>query len=399
MATTQILKLRKQWFKLKAREFIRRYMAGLLVLVIFLPGVAIGDNFKVLMIAATKPLLIVVLGQESWMAQLLWLLFLSAVFIVWARAQRQAISGGAFAEYMQSLPMSEHLKYKNNIIMLLISNHFLWFFTAEGFYFLYQSSQAIIIDSMRYVFLILLFIGMQYAAVFYPKKYYYLILGLFSIIYILPVSNTIQWILAIGLFLALVIFWNRTNTLNEVKFQSQYLGIKSQYKLHLTDNLYLQILFKSGLSSSLFRFAFIAAIMIGFSVSTDHFASLNDNDLRPYAYVLEAIVAYYLSGFYVNFTDERKQMHALFNSLPLKKPFWIMRDLIALMIITLVTHVFYFMWAQHHFNARTLLGLYSFNMLLLWICYPLRIFVKNSQTFISFVVLFMITAITLFNVL
>lgn len=399
MPMSHILKLRKQWFKLRAREFIRRYFAGLLVLIVFLPGVAIGDNFKLFMTAVTKPLLIVVLGQETLTLQFFWLLIISSLFIVWARAQRAAISGGAFAKYMQSLPLCENLKQRNNLYMLLVANHFLWFFIGAGLVFLNQSTNTIVLDNIRYIFLILLLICLQYVSVFKPKNLNFLIVSIISAAYLLPINNSIQWLVVVILFLVLALLIKRLLTFKQRDFSILDSSTYTQQTYKYTHNLYLQILFKSGLTSSLFRLSLIIGTMLGFSFLANHFASLNENDLRPYAYVIEAIIAYYLSGFYVSFADERKLMQALFGSLPLKKTFWLKRDVLALILITLALHAGYFIWAQNQFNSATLQGLLLFNIALICVCYPLRILVKNSQTFISFVVLFIITAITLFNIL
>jgi hypothetical protein len=399
MPSSHILKLRIQWFRLKAREFIRRYFAGFLVLIVFLPGVSIGDNFKLFMTAATKPFLIVVLSQGTLVVLLFWLFIIASLVIVWARAQRMAISGGAFAIYMQSLPLSENLIQKNNLYMLLIANHLLWVFISTGLFFLNQSSNVTVLDNFRYVFLILLLICLQYVSVFKPKKFNFLIISIISVVYLLPTNNTIQWMVLITIFLILALFIKSFVNIKQLNYSTIGSSFNSQKPYEFTHNLYLQILFKSGLSSSLFRFSLIIGIMIGFSLLANHFTSLNENDLRPYAYVIEAIIAYYLSGFYVSFADERKKMQALFDSLPLKKIFWFKRDVLILILIALMLHAGYFIWAQNHFRPETLQGLLLFNILLLCICYPLRTLVKNSQTFISFVVLFSITAITLFNLL
>lgn len=84
-----------------------------MVLAIFLQGVAIGDNFKILLLAATKPLLIVALNEGLFVYKFICILVLISLFVVWTRAQRQAITGGAFTQFMHSLPMSERLKHQN----------------------------------------------------------------------------------------------------------------------------------------------------------------------------------------------------------------------------------------------------------------------------------------------
>ncbi|MCF6299621.1 MAG: hypothetical protein L3J52_00630, partial [Proteobacteria bacterium] len=81
------------------------------------------------------------------------------------------------------------------------------------------------------------------------------------------------------------------------------------------------------------------------------------------------------------------------------KTYWVKRDISVMILITLILHTFYFIWTWHQFTPTTLQGLLLFHVLLLLVCYPLRILVKNAQTFISFVVLFIITAVTLFNII
>ncbi|MCF6264339.1 MAG: hypothetical protein L3J24_12235, partial [Xanthomonadales bacterium] len=322
MSDVKLLLLRKQWFKLKAREFIQRYASGLMVLVLFLPGVAIGDNFRILLLAATKPLLIVVLNEGSFVSKFIWFLVLSSLFIVWARAQRGAITGGAFAQFIHSLPISERIKDQNNIKMLLIANHFLWFFIIAGFYFLNQSSQFMVLDNLRYLFLMFLLVSFQYLSVFRPQRQYFLVMIVLSVGFIVPVNAFFQWILLITLFMSLVFFMKYVLAIKDQKFLTKKSSINKVIENNIAHNIYIQMLFKSGLSSTLFRFGIIALLITGLSLLANHFSLLNDNDLRPYAYVLEAILAYYLSGFYVVFADERKQMKLLFDSLPLQKTYW-----------------------------------------------------------------------------
>ena len=165
----------------------------------------------------------------------------------------------------------------------------------------------------------------------------------------------------------------------------------------LTQNLYYQMLFKATLTSTLFRFGIITGFAILLLLLAEHFIDASNNQLLPYAYVLEALLAYYLSGFYTVFSDERKIMSHLFACLPIKKHFWFKRDVFVVVLGTTIFHAVYFIWLSQLFAIKSLVGLFIYNTLLLLVCFPLRIKVKKNQTFFSFVVLLIITAITIFN--
>ncbi len=397
MTVYPLYHLRKKWFNLKTKEFIKRNIAGFLVLVVFLPGVAIGANFKVFISAISQPFLIVVSVDEAFFIKLIWLTVLSVVFTVWSRAQRLAISGGDFADYMQSLPISNTIKNKTNIKMLLKSNHILWFFIFASFYFLIKIPQTQIVAFFNFGFLLSFLLTTQFVSVFKPKNKFFMTLFLMAFVFITPLPIGLMWLRLLVLSFVLIKLIQGVLDTTERKFEFAQSSPPRLIPNFISANLYVEILFKSGLTSTLFRLSIVFAIIVGFLISANHFIETSNNDLIPFAYVLEALIAYYLSGFFVTFIDERKCMQALFASLPLKHYFWLIRDSFAVLIISLVIHALYFIWAKYYFSSEALLTLLLFHLLLLLICYPLRILVKNNQTFISFVVLFIITAVTLYN--
>ena len=52
---------------------------------------------------------------------------------------------------------------------------------------------------------------------------------------------------------------------------------------------------------------------------SSRFASLNDNDLSVFAFMVEAILAFFISGFYLLFKDKRQEMQEFLISLPMTK--------------------------------------------------------------------------------
>ncbi|MBL4659576.1 MAG: hypothetical protein JKY19_04410 [Alcanivoracaceae bacterium] len=397
LTDNMLFTLRKKWFQLQAKNFIVRYSTGLMVLAIFLPGVAIGDNFNLFMSAITKPLVLISQTQTPFLIKLAWLLVLQAVFIVWARAQRQAINGGDFAIYLQALPINKKIKNKNNIFMLLLSNHLLWPLMFAGLYYLPSMENTELMTVVfRYGFLLLLLITSQFVSVFSIHRTPILILSLLGLGLLIDFGS--GFVLILILFGLLLLFISRL-----LKSQDDYINIKRQItSINLIPsffsyNLYYQMLFKSAYTSTLFRLMIVIFLMLGFSMIAHHFVNISDNNLFPYSLSLEALLAYYISGFFVSFNDERQQMAPLLSTLPIKKAFWIIRDVLVIFIISSLIHMPFYYWQLNYLSSNTLWFMFIYHLSMLLLCYPIRVLIKNSQTFFSFVVLFIITAITVFN--
>ncbi len=397
LMTTPLLKLRQQWFKLKTKEFIARNSAGLMVLVIFLPGVAVGDNFKMLMSALSHPFLSLASLETSFTQKILWLVVLVLVFSVWSRAQKQAITGGAFMQYMRCLPLNSKRKNWDDLNLLMRGNHFLWVVIIASAYFLSQLPTLSLLIVFNYLFLLLLLFITQYSAVFKASNKAIITLVVIALLFALPLQAPLAWLRLI--ILTLVLYFTLINLILKNDYKIAKTNEKAQ-QFHpkvLNQNLYYQMLFKATLTSTLFRFGIIAGFAILLLLLAKHFIAVSNNKLLPYAFVLEALLAYFLSGFYIVFSDERKGMSHLFASLPVKKLFWFKQDVFVVLLMTTLLHAVYFIWISHFFVLKSLVGLFVFNILLLLVCFPLRLKVKKNQTFISFVVLFIITAITLYN--
>ena len=395
MANSHTLKLRQQWFKLKTKEFIARNSAGLMVLVLFLPGVAIGDNFKMLMSGLSQPFLLLAAVDTPFVNKLLWIALLILIFIVWSRAQRLAITGGAFMTYLQSLPLNSKQKNVDDFRLLMRANHLLWVMIFASAYFLYQPTPSLL-TLFNYIFLLFFLFTMQYVAVFKPEKQSFISLGIIALTFIMPLSKNSSWLrlIALALFLvftilSLFVTRNKTTKNNEApRLILPYI---------LSNNLHFQMLFKATLTSTLFRLGLVTGFSTSLILLSQHFIKTSNNELLPYAYVLEAVIAYYLSGFFIIFSDERKGMKHLFASLPLNKLFWVKRDIFVVILMALTLHVIYFIGLSHFFVIHSLFSLFVFHTLLLLVCFPLRTLVKKNQPFIVFVVLLIITVITIFN--
>lgn len=396
MDINTLYKLRKRWFSLMTKEFIKRYFMGIFILVIFLPGVAIGDNFNLLILSITKPFVFISQPHSPFIYKNMWLLVLLAVFVVWSQAQKQATKGGEFTCFQESWPIAESFKRKINVRMLLLSYHLLWpFIIASYFYLPFDNWESFLILVLRNTFLIISLLIFQYILLFkYSLKHLAWIIALL-LLFTLPLKLNFELYRLAACYLLLTVYvfhyLFKENSLSKKYFKIQFL-----FPTILTRNFYSQVLFKSGLTSSLFRFSTIASLMLGFTFSVVYWVE-DFNELMPYYFALEAILAYFISGFYVSFLDQRNSMKDWLITLPIKKHFWALRDIMTLMLLTVILHGLFFVWATNHSEYITLLKAFSYHLFLLVVSYPLRVFLPEKQTFITFVVLFIITAITLFN--
>jgi len=400
--TKDILKLRLKWFHLLAKDFIVRYQMGVLVLVMFLPGVAIGDNFNLFLLAITKPLSVISDSSSNFVIKVLWMLLLQLVFWVWVRAQKLAIKGGEFTLFLTSLPITQTNNNKINIKLLLYANHLIWPLIFVSYFYLEGDSTFEFISSLlRNSFLFLLLFTTQYISLFLASNKIILahfILCLLFLVDLSPTLELLRLLLLVPLWIYLVFYLlKKRQLIIPLSSTVNMLNIGRIIPNFIKANLHYQILFKSGISSTLFRLATLLFLIIGFIVIRHHFAKNNNQDLLPYAIALEALIGYFISGFFVNFSDQRKLMHQLLISLPVKKFFWPLRDILIVTVMSLVLHGFLFIWESQYFTHQTLLLLLVYHFILLLICYPIRILVKHKQTYFSFTILFIISAITIFN--
>lgn len=393
-----LFKSRIKWFGLKTKEFINRYLMGIVVLVIFLPGVGVGENFNLLISFVTKPFALISQPDVSFFIKQISLYLLIAIFVVWSRAQRSAISGGEFALFQNSLPIHESDKKRMNVKMLLLGNHFLWPFIVVSYFYLSADSEQYLITAFHNTFLILLLLSIQYLSVFNTSyKKVGLLIGL-GMVFTLQLDLPYNIYKIVLVFLLWFVFVWRDLFSENVDLMPRFkIGLLTPS--FLSNNFYFQILFKSGLTSSLFRIIVVVLLMFGFTLVINNWVD-DLNDLLPYYLVLEAILAYFMSGFYVSFFDQRNSMKPWFDSLPIKKHFWVFRDLLVVLILTVALHGCFYIWAislSSIAKYQTLLIALVYHLLLLIVCYPIRLFVIKKQTFITFVTLFIITAITLYN--
>ncbi len=396
MSSNQLLELRKQWFKLKAKEFMQRYLAGLLVLVFFLPSVAIGENLYIFLEAISKPLLIISSTEATFTSCVMWLLVVCMIFLVWTRAQSLAISGGEFMQYMQSLPITHMDKLKNSILMLLVSNHFLWAFIAAGLFFLYESSENRTQELIRYLFLTVYLLTLQFVSINKNNTKNYVVLTFIGLFFITPIKPNYEWVRVLTLSIMLIAYMHSLSMRKpNRKADKNKKAIRVPFKIN--KGLYWQFLANSNLISTFFRFSIISFLMCGFALISQHLMGIGGDSLLPYFISLEGLIAYYFSGFFVVFKDQRLQMESLLLSLPVKATFWPSRDILVVFVLTLCAHLLFSFWSVNYFDISILLNVFLYHLFLLIIIYPIRATVKKRQTFISFVILFIITVITLFN--
>ncbi|MCF6289160.1 MAG: hypothetical protein L3J53_08005 [Proteobacteria bacterium] len=396
LANKDLHKLRKQWFRLKAQEFIARYWMGIVILVVFLPGVGVGENFNMLLSVLTKPFAIISDGHSAWFLQQKLLFLLIVIFVVWARAQRSAINGGNFMQYLESLPIKKITKNAINLKILLIGNHLLWPIIIVSYFYLASSEGSFeLLNVIRNTFIIIFLLSIQYVSVFQVSIKNIVVIFAIGLLFTLQLELVfeIYRLLIVYSLLFLFIYYQLYlklfNSPTVFKFANLLPKIFQQ-------NLQLQILFRSGLTSTLFRLVMVVGLMIIFALAKNSMVS-DTRELTPYYMTLEAILAYLISSFFVSFDDQRILLKPWLATLPLKKHFWFIKDYSVVTLLSLLIHLPFYWWASNITNMNLLFNMFVYHLFLLAICYPIRTLMKNHQTLVAFVVLFIITAISIFN--
>ncbi|WP_148101672.1 hypothetical protein [Pandoraea apista] len=97
-----MLSLRLRWYALETSRVLRRHWQVLcLTLMLVLPSMPVFAQARIL----GAPVLAALAPARSAEWQFLWVHALEAVGVLWVLAQRRAISGGAFATFVRSLPI------------------------------------------------------------------------------------------------------------------------------------------------------------------------------------------------------------------------------------------------------------------------------------------------------
>lgn len=393
------LALRVRWFKLKAKEFIQRYAAGLLVVALLLPGVAAGENLNILLTILSRPFVVTSDIKQPFSEKIIWAAVLTIVFLVWAKAQKTAIDGGPFNTYLKSMNLGSRTVKQTDFLMLVIADHFLWVFILFGFCSLFFLDELPVIHIIRYISLVIILIVAQQVIIFADRliraKKLSMVM-LFLLILVLPLPFGLE-----GLRLALLIlglFWIQRGGFVKKTLASTRLGFNhgSIGKRLSKPNFYMQMLFKASFASSCFRALLLVVVMTGFIITAEHFKSINDNNLEPHAFIVTAILAFFLSGFYLLFRDQRLSIAQLLTSLPISRFFWFKRDVLTVVLISTLLQLPYYFWLGNQFNYTTALKIWVFHVVLLLVSYPLRMFNKEP-TFSTLITLMILTIIFVYN--
>ena len=166
MHKNDLLKIRLSWFSLKTKQFINRYFMGVFIVLIFLPGVGISENFDTLLTAICKPFATLSQIDTNFIERQVNLNLLIVVLMVWIQTQKSAIKGGKFTVFLQSLPIKESQKKIINIKMLLLGNHLLWPFVIASYFYIASEHHSTSLEIIRNSFLILLLLSTQYVLMF-----------------------------------------------------------------------------------------------------------------------------------------------------------------------------------------------------------------------------------------
>ncbi|HOP22949.1 MAG TPA: hypothetical protein PK055_06820 [Gammaproteobacteria bacterium] len=345
---SSFFKYRLSWYKLKTREFVLRYKMALMIVTLFLPGVAIGDNFYLLLKFLTQPFVIISSSESSLLQILLALIFLLTVFLVWVRAQKTAIIGGEFSEYLRSLPLPKGQWIKSNLTVLLLSNHLLWVIIFASYFYLKTGSASEIIKN---TLVLVLLIACQYRFIFLPT----------------PLVS-----------------------------KHESLTKKFTKTALIRNNFYLQMLFQSDLSTTLFRFVLFLLFIAGFRMVAAFFAGQNNNELLPYLLIAEFLFGYFFSGFFITFKEQRQAFGDFLQSLPVKTFFWMKKDVSVVLMLSIPFHLLLYVLLHEFVSFKARASLFLYYVFLILLSYPLRMKLQQ-QTFFSFMTLLVITIITIFN--
>ncbi len=134
-----LLRKRLRWYALATGCLVlRRWQALLLILGLFAPmGVSLLSQLKSL----AFPVLLLMAPEDSFVWRYTYICALQALAVIWIMMQRDQVSGGAFMQYAESLPLSRQQKHAVDALLVSTANSPLflmpvaaicWFYVQDG---------------------------------------------------------------------------------------------------------------------------------------------------------------------------------------------------------------------------------------------------------------------------
>ena len=115
---SQVVKLRKIYYKQMLSEFLVKYKHVVIILATFFPFLTVD------MLAA--PVLDVVLTTHSYNIELFYLVFMQLAALIWVLVQGDAVTGKPYVQYFKSLPIKKSILYIIDIRILITANLLFW---------------------------------------------------------------------------------------------------------------------------------------------------------------------------------------------------------------------------------------------------------------------------------
>ncbi|WP_395375007.1 hypothetical protein [Marinicella sp. W31] len=385
-----LLRIRFRWFILKAGEFIKRNQTGILIVLFLLPGVAVGENLLIFYRFLATPFLQVAEVETAMLTRILSWLSVLVICLSSAKSQSQAIQGGTFATYLQSMPFKRSQWLQSDILMLLVSNHLLWVLLMSPVLLpdLHGNARSWLYFANAGISIVSVLIAQWLMVFSAPLKAKLLWLaGVMSFLLLT------RWFQAAATLTAVALFVIAASTLfqprdDDKTLLGQHWNLFN--RLPFWPSYYVQILFKTALASSLMRLGLCVLILMAFVQFSGHLLSLNDGDLHPFLLVMTALWAFWLSGLYVQFQDTRMAYQEVLQTLPFHKLYWFIKDYVTVAILGSGLYALCRLVLPGEMAVLQLLG---FQLILLLAVYPLRISGAGHQPFTSFMVVLLLTVI------
>lgn len=377
--THYLFETRFKYYQTYVADFLKQITAGLLIFVLLVPGIAqhLGIFFQFI----TTPFKVINKQSEPIHIQAAYLLSLYLVFAIWSIVQKKGILGGDFRLFLKSQPISKLTGVFCDLSMLIISNHFLWLVLLASFFEFTQNgiSHFTFIDSLERNFnLVLLLITFQYLLVFELKRNI-LYLLIISSVFLIEFEQSLKLIQELIVFLGLfVLYWKKL-----FSTQNNYdSSINNLFNFnYFARGINLQILLKQNTGRFIFRFLVISLIALSYILFATKASESTYGNKQPFYIIFESMLCFFISGYFIYFKEQRRSISEFLSSLPVTFKYWLLKDLIPIILISLIVHSLILFFIINSVNATVILGLFLYHLFLLMMSYPIRMLCVKSTAY------------------
>lgn len=338
-----LFKHRLEWYRRQMLDKLLKYK-HMIVIIVALCVPTFAGLFSLI---ASSLLIIFKSDIPSWQSFLALLLWQS-LGLIWVTMQKQAIMGGAIREYISTLPLSHWRQLAIDLRLLVIANNLLWIpliiaIFYNGFAGVPPTSNYLL-WILQFLFFILALLALQLN--WLNQRYIHIFvifaadfLAILSLHYLNTIIHSCLLIMAIAVAAYSLLSLQQTNFSKYFFSFGGWKPISNLIAPRLFPVLAIQwaILFRySRLQTGLRLTGIILLLLCLWGILLVGNQAIQKSHFIHIILTVETLI---ISGFYPHLYEAHQHHHGYFTSLPLTSIFWLLKDVIFMLTITVLIGV------------------------------------------------------------